>query len=301
MTHPIIKGLVGIYSRVESDRLTEDNPIVHEMPADLTRTQKKLHEMLQENTGSHMLDSGGAYGRAWQSRRKVVDFRKSPKLNLEIYGNSMSLTVNLFHFLDAFLEVNDASEALQAEFMKFAENSEGYWSGDLEDFAKRLTEMDRNDGECEMVQHGKTFNTYNFDNMLNGTLQGTWLTADGEDYLALRIHGGCDVRGGYTDPYIFKVYGEYMDYGMRSATAYCPHCGKYWETNESGYHWESDDGSRADLEEEWYFDEVKEHILHKDCPGHERGGWRGLLRRFITHDGVMVWQKPISFQASLSW
>lgn len=300
MSHPLIRALVNVFSTMETKQLTKDNPIAHEMPAGLTRTQKKLHEMLQENTGSHMLDSGGAYGRAWQHRRKIADFTKRPEMNLEVWDNSMTLTVDLFHFLDAFLEVNNDSEDLHAEFIAWTKDSEEHWGSDLEAFARHLTESGRDEGNSEYTQHGKTFNTYNFDNMLDGTIQGTWLTVDGDDYLALQIHGGCDVRGGYTDPYIFKAYPEYMDYGMTRATACCPHCGTCWDTDDSGYRWEDGEG-QVDLRDEWHFDEAKGHILHKDCPGHERGGWKGLLRRFFTRDGVMVRQKPISFLASLSW
>ena len=32
--------------------------------------KKKVIEMLQENTGRHMLDSGGAYGRHWERNQK---------------------------------------------------------------------------------------------------------------------------------------------------------------------------------------------------------------------------------------
>ena len=32
----------------------------------MNKTERKLAEMLKENTGIHMLDSGGAYGRHWQ-------------------------------------------------------------------------------------------------------------------------------------------------------------------------------------------------------------------------------------------
>lgn len=300
MTHPIIRALVGLYSRMETEQLTKDNPVVYEVPADLTRTQKVLHAMLQENTGSHMLDSGGAYGRAWQQRRKTEDFRKKPQMILEVWDQSFTLMVDLFHFLDAFLEVNNDSEDLQAEFEKWTEESEYSGLGALDAFAEYLTELGRDEGDSECTEHGRTFNTYNFDNMLDGTIQGTWLTVDGEDYLALQIHGGCDVRGGYTDPHIFKAYPEHMDYGMTQATARCPHCGTCWDTDDSGYRWEDGEG-QVDLSDEWYFDEANEQILHKDCPGHKDSGWKGLLRRIFTHNGVMVRQRPISFTASLSW
>ena len=33
---------------------------------------------------------------------------------------------------------------------------------------------------------------------------------DGEPYLLLQIHGGCDVRGGYTDAKLFKPSDDWM-------------------------------------------------------------------------------------------
>ena len=50
------------------------------------------------------------------------------------------------------------------------------------------------------------FNTYDGDSDLSQVLQGAWLEdADGDTYLLLQIHGGCDVRGGYTDAKLFKA------------------------------------------------------------------------------------------------
>ena len=36
-------------------------------------TRHALAEMLTENTGASILDSGGAYGRHWQTNRQVTD------------------------------------------------------------------------------------------------------------------------------------------------------------------------------------------------------------------------------------
>ena len=53
------------------------------------------------------------------------------------------------------------------------------------------------------------FNTYNGDSDLSQILQGAWLEdADGDTYLLLQIHGGCDARGGYTDAKLFKPQDE---------------------------------------------------------------------------------------------
>jgi hypothetical protein len=41
-------------------------------------------------------------------------------------------------------------------------------------------------------------------------LQGTFIDIDDEKYVLLQIHGGADVRGGYTTSKLFNLGGEYM-------------------------------------------------------------------------------------------
>ena len=47
--------------------MTTDTANINTRP--VSDTERKIAEMLLENTGSNMLDSGGAYGRAWQLTR----------------------------------------------------------------------------------------------------------------------------------------------------------------------------------------------------------------------------------------
>src|SRR4051812_45426705 len=42
------------------------------MTTTITETERAVAEMLVENTGTHMLDSGGSSGRAWQRNQKAV-------------------------------------------------------------------------------------------------------------------------------------------------------------------------------------------------------------------------------------
>ena len=50
-----------------------------------------------------------------------------------------------------------------------------------------------------------TVNTYNGEDMLSQTIQYTYFTWNREPYIVLMIHGGADVRGGYTKPRVFRV------------------------------------------------------------------------------------------------
>ena len=45
------------------------------------RTHELIHSMLTENTGSHMCDSGGAYGRHHErnANKTIEDFEKEPE------------------------------------------------------------------------------------------------------------------------------------------------------------------------------------------------------------------------------
>ena len=53
-----------------------------------------------------------------------------------------------------------------------------------------------------------TVNTYNEENLLDQTLQFVYFIIDRQDYVVLQVHGGCDVRGGYTDPQVFECNGN---------------------------------------------------------------------------------------------
>ena len=50
-------------------------------------------------------------------------------------------------------------------------------------------------------------NTYNYENNLSQVLLFRVFVINNEPYVLLQIHGGCDVRGGYTDIKCFKLEG----------------------------------------------------------------------------------------------
>ena len=160
---------------------------------------KLLKEMLTENTGTAMCDSGGSDGRHWQ-RNQGRDFDSEPEVTYEIYNGEIDFTVNVYHYLRHFLELDELCE----EFNKLkyeGENSENIYgiSEDQEDWLE-VQGLDR---------VGEPFNTYNGDCFLSQTLQGHLLD---NDYVILQIHQGCDVRGGYTDGKLFKIrYFGYLD------------------------------------------------------------------------------------------
>lgn len=166
-------------------------------------TKELIYKMLTENTGVHMLDSGGAYGRNWERNqiKTIEDFENEPE---EVYTyskrwNEISRTVSVYHYLSQLEtdEVCDQFNAMPCEDW----DAEGV-------YGVSKAQWEWINSKCE-VKIDRTFNTYNGDSDLSQILQGSWIWINDEQYLLLQIHGGCDARGGYTDAKLFKPCEEW--------------------------------------------------------------------------------------------
>ena len=197
----------------------------------MTTTKEILIAMLKENTGTHMCDSGGAYGRNWQ-RNQSKDFEKEPaaEVNFSVWKDQLSIEYSrsVFHFLLDRLEFN---EELNADFKRFLDANDYYDFEAMQAF-------------CDL--HGydsQTINTYNGECNLSQTLQfisfGTGSESYEHDHVLLQIHGGCDVRGGYSEPKIFDLNYECALYGTADGSITCSDCGANWTTDDN-YHWYQD-------------------------------------------------------------
>ena len=174
--------------------------------------EQTIAAMLTQSTGTHFLDSGGGNGRAWQRNagKTVEDFRAMPSATAEIYvreygGETVAEIlprVNVFHLLTGgALELDDLCHNFNSVMMEDWKHGGEYYGVSI-------------DGHewLEMVgfkPNGESFNTYNWGANHSQVLQGAELTREGEygeeKYLLLQIHGGADVRGGYTDAKLFKL------------------------------------------------------------------------------------------------
>lgn len=198
----------------------------------LTRTEEVFIDMLKENTGRHMLDSGNFYGRNWEQNQSR-NFIDEPYCTLSFrYGIEVSL--NLFHFLKQRLVYN---WFLQGQFTRFA-NSKAHaddsWFENVRDF----TEMKARKAGFKDGYEGWPYadNTYNYNSLLSQGLWYTrWIDDDGEHYIVM-IHGGCDVRGGYTAPKAFDAKDWYSLCDYNVATIVCSKCYASWRTDD-GYNW----------------------------------------------------------------
>lgn len=220
----------------------------------VTDTERKIAEMLLENTGAAMMDSGGIYGRGWQTMRArfgldgglpnssfsggpghtpieptaddiervAAAMKTGMEASIDSYG---SVSINIFFFLTKNLdydpELNTKWDRFQRIHNYGVERYDREWGYSviplfLEQLAKHGT-VSGLYGDGEPLSE----NSYNGESSLSDVIQYTYFTFEpdytranqpeilpGDTYVLLQIHRGADVRGGYTEPYLFRVMGE---------------------------------------------------------------------------------------------
>lgn len=206
----MIELLVAIADMTETARATSDAESIEtpKYPTTFSRTQKVLANMLRENTGASILDSGGAYGRSWQ-RNLAKPFWEDPATTLEvrIYNGKaeFNVTHNVFHWLSSRLEY---CRSLTKRMNRLGIREDISGMELTQRFPEWLEENGHEIGGIYGEGEPVTVNTYNGEDLLSQTLQYVFFQCDNTEYIALQIHGGADVRGGYTDPVVFEVTEE---------------------------------------------------------------------------------------------
>jgi hypothetical protein len=170
--------------------------------------EQTIANMMTENTGTHMLDSGGSNGRNWQRNqgKTVEHFKSLPSATAEIYYSlncddyEIDPCVNIFHLLTGgVLELDDFCHQFNAIEV-------GQWNSKFSgvDHEGDMFLLDNDFNTTEEQRH-YGFNTCN-DNLNHSQVMcGHMLEREGLTYVLLQIHGGADVRGGYTDAKLFKL------------------------------------------------------------------------------------------------
>lgn len=179
--------------------------------------EQTIANMLTENTGTHMLDSGGYNGRAWQKNAgKTLDaWRARPSATLEVYFREFEgkPTVDLMPTVDVFHKLTSGVIELDEFCRKYNARTVEDWGSELNGVSHSNEEwLDAHGFEFGGERSG--FNTYNWDNNFSQVLQGNFITRDDEKYVLLQIHGGADVRGGYTDAKLFKLDFRAEEYAL---------------------------------------------------------------------------------------
>lgn len=196
-----------------------------------TITKELIAGMLKENTGVALCDSGGAYGRAWQ-RNQGVDFSKQPEVEVDCKwmdeGDRIDFTIDLYHFLTTNLTSDDLTDEFNSRF-EVMEDWDGHGYGLSSEASKWLA--DCFDLEESELSEG-WYNSYNGESNLSQIIQYRYV---GEGYIILQVHGGCDVRGGYTDAKLFKLQGSGLYEGVYGMIIYPDGRGVDVDTMYNGY------------------------------------------------------------------
>ena len=215
---------------------------------------KQIISMLRENTGTHMMDSGGESNRHWQTNQRK-QFIEEPKLSIEVYDKEVIYTQSLFHFLREHLSVTKESRQLQKQFMKFAtkgEHETECWLASMEAFME------------ELGIKPNTTNSYNGESNLSQVIQYTTFEVNKTHYILLQIHNGCDVRGGYTAPHVFEMC-EIEDWILDQTDIYA-HCGcENWSSDDFGYHFYDESTCSAIIPNRWTFNKEEQQVTCSEC------------------------------------
>ena len=185
-----------------------------------TETEAVILAMLTENTGRSMLDSGDAYGRKWQQNQAlgVEALAKMPAVRF----SDGSPVLDMFSFLNEHLEYAAVLDSAWSEFD--TARPDGSWLDNLEEFFDTLGVP----VEGEFYSEARfSINTYNMEYcLLAQTIQFSFFGFGGNDFIGIQIHGGCDVRGGYTKPRIFKIKTSREEFYLctESARVSCSSC-----------------------------------------------------------------------------
>lgn len=208
------------------------------------KTKEVLQGMFVENTGRHFMDSGDAYGRHWQRNQGVdFESTPAATLRFKAYNGRLyiSFTLDAYHWLSERLSYSEELDKLfHGRFRKEVDaKDDKSWLELMEEFPEWLSKL-ANDGipdegldedaevdsdsdedddsdedadfELRFGEFGGiygdgnpiTVNTYNGEDALSQTLQYTLFSGYAGDFVALQVHGGADVRGGYTKPRVFE-------------------------------------------------------------------------------------------------
>jgi len=204
-------------------------------------TESKIQQMLTENTGVHLLDSGDAYGRNWERNRAIDISEKDPVIIDEVIPDNQEVIVSVstYHFLKEHLQYTDWAERETEEFHQFCKDRS---ESPQMHMMKKYTGL-------------RVINTFDMDppgGVLDQILQfiiydpplgfGDGLAEDmcripvDRSWILLQIHGGCDVRGGYTDAVVFEIESggsEFILFNLPVITVECE-CGVAWSSYDGG-------------------------------------------------------------------
>lgn len=220
ISEQFVKTAVKILDSIETAEAEEKYP-KREIPSDYTKLERIIAEMLAENTGCSILDSGSIYGRHFEKNRAIKDFREIKPISIKCYSDGEYIvSLDLFHFLVAHLDVDESTDELNKSFDEMFWDNKEYDRYSPCQLSEEFVDYLENEGFKRL----SSFNTYECEySLLSQVLQGIFFENGKDTYVILQIHNGCDIRGGYTKPRVFKLATD-LDYFWIDQMSFIAHC-----------------------------------------------------------------------------
>ncbi|MFA5758528.1 MAG: hypothetical protein WC942_04040 [Clostridia bacterium] len=187
------------------------------------KTSEILISMFTENTGVAMCDSGGTpmydengnytgsqygYGRNYE-RNLRRDFESEKECAVKFTTCDIEFYHNTYHWLKKRCEFSEELDTLfHNQFRDECDADENKsWPELMEEFPSWLANTEEYGEPSGIYGEGDPLcvNTYNEQNSLDQTLQFVYFTNNAGSFIILQVHGGADVRGGYTTPRVFAT------------------------------------------------------------------------------------------------
>ena len=241
---------------------------------------KIIEDLLKEKIGHHLCDSGGAYGYIYErNREKGILKGLNPVdeyTDKETKERSIDITIPVYDFLTYNLIKDDDTIRFEKELFQEFENNgfEPYEIYEVEDYLNGEGKALFGISETGITSISYT-NTYNYEEYLSQTLLYVTFSYNGDDYVLLEVHNGCDVRSGYTKPQLFKLKDiEYFLIGQVDRFCQCD-CGLNDYTIYGSDDPTDSDGNwvyKNEIYERTYLDN-EGHLHCKECDSIIEGGF----------------------------
>lgn len=213
----------------------------------MDRTAQAISAMMRESTGSHMCDSGMIYGYNWQRNQREI-----PKIvPEELYQNDEMI----LKYDPVWEGVSLYYKTLSFLWQRLTWDTK--WNRKFNSFVKEMPEdMSWEDVLLEFMEKEKFKVTWHDltcgkDSFLQQDFTAWEIeTEDGDDLVIIRLHNGCDLRGGYTRPRFFVEVEEckrLFDYD--AATICCDKCELFMDVRLGGLdgeYWTDREGIQAE-------------------------------------------------------
>jgi hypothetical protein len=211
-----------------------------------------LKSMFTEKVAHSMLDSGAHYGYK-HDQNEGIDFDSNDTVSFDApregeTSKDICFTIDAYNYLNGQLTFNEQAEKWNSKIREIRSTctSDEYphWTQEVGELLKEWA-----DDENEDITIGEVYNTYNGDSNLSQVLLYSMVQYKDEYYCVLQIHGGCDVRGGYTDAVIFQLDNDYTYDGgyLTPEDVYGAIDGVEVGSSYNGYSLLNDDGEEVPL------------------------------------------------------